>query len=168
MGTFFHGRRPKIGVVMLVMACVLMVGWIRSHIANDRLLIWLGWSDMHLGSRNGSIELDYITSVSGEWMGSGRIVRWNSSRLTPNRVQHNPLESFDEKWQMTYGGFDFASARYKGASGKMFRWRRTVVPYWSIVTPLTLFSSYLLLSKSRMAKPSTESSRRHISAPKIF
>lgn len=32
MGDFFKGRRRKTGLVTLVMACVLMVAWLRSHV----------------------------------------------------------------------------------------------------------------------------------------
>ncbi len=32
-----------------------------------------------------------------------------------------------------------------------------LIPYWSLVLPLTLLSAWLLLSKPRQTKPSTES-----------
>jgi len=45
MREFFHGWRRKIGVVTLVMACVLMVGWVRSPETCDLLCpakwLWL-------------------------------------------------------------------------------------------------------------------------------
>jgi hypothetical protein len=63
MHTFFHGWRRSAGVVLLVVALVLMVGWIRSDIVFDQVVvagnlvisnsgclvwIWMGWHDPDL------------------------------------------------------------------------------------------------------------------------
>jgi hypothetical protein len=52
---------------------------------------------------------------------------------------------------------DFAySIQSSGAgSGRMKTLARLLVPYWAIVSPLTLLSAYLLLSKPRPSKPKT-------------
>ncbi len=39
MGDFFHGGRRKIGIVTLMMACVLTVGWVRSLCLKDEVCI---------------------------------------------------------------------------------------------------------------------------------
>jgi len=52
MGKFFKGWRWKIGVLTLVMACVLMGGWMRSFVATD---VWFA-STSRIASLNGNFE----------------------------------------------------------------------------------------------------------------
>ncbi len=41
MGEFFKGWRRKAGLVTLAMACVLMIGWMRSLAVTDVFSIWI-------------------------------------------------------------------------------------------------------------------------------
>src|SRR5689334_20227541 len=59
MLTFFHGWRRKMGAAALVMACVLMAGWLRSQIAIDVFAIT---DDVAIGSADSSLMIQISRS----------------------------------------------------------------------------------------------------------
>jgi len=70
MLTFFHGWRPKMGVVTLLLACVLGIGWVRSLLITDDVLVWSyedadvnGGGQYRLRSHNQILELFHRHSV---------------------------------------------------------------------------------------------------------
>jgi hypothetical protein len=105
MSEFFDGWRRKLGTVTLMMACVLMTGWLRGRFGcDDNASIFVG-------------ESTYVGVV-----------------LCPYEILFHKFKQFPES--------------------NMAPTRETVlliVPYWSVVNPLTLLSAYLLLSKPRPA-----------------
>lgn len=54
---FFNGWRRKAGVVMLVVACVLMVAWVRTTVMSDQLLLSIGGRTYSIGSLRGGFFL---------------------------------------------------------------------------------------------------------------
>lgn len=67
MGTFFKPLRRKFGVVTLGLACVLMVGWVRSLSAEDRIDLW---NDTWLTSSRGPVSWE----------------RWNFVHMSPEEA----------------------------------------------------------------------------------
>ena len=146
MGEFFKGWRRKIGVVTLLMALVLMIGWVRSHTIQDELLIRIG-NRFEYSFRSSPYGLQWSGRRSNGFQpptdGSEGIKYeiWRFIALD----QYPNLFWFEREWQWDFFGFHFG----EGTNPVLPRYREHywMVPYWSITIPLTLLSCWLLLSK---------------------
>ena len=156
MGEFFHGWRRKVGVLTLLLACMFAVGWMRSPRIIDSIRFP---AQMHAKESLVSVTIDSLISSSHSifWVRSDegsadispteeidlgpRYPKWNTSS------EHPELFHSQFKWRWRVCGFgigDFDVERHEGS------WETcAIIPYWSIVIPLTVLSAWLLLSKSR-------------------
>ena len=143
------------GIGALAVACVFMIGWVRSIIFWDEITFispwWQGFNTVHTDG-NGII----WHRVTGE--GVGYIPGWLSGRSeTP--VSDPYFSSVAEiSWLHQLWFLDFGVWMWKGQLGVRAQFIR--IPYWSIVIPLTLLSAWLLLSKPRQPiKPKVSQKR---------
>jgi len=156
MREFFQGWRKRVGCATLVMALVFTAAWMRSYDWPSEYQIIGDPSDPRdpppsqwLSSRNGGLS-------------------WNGCFKTPDGIpkfayhSENGIIVVDEcvftHWK--FAGFEFKSSAATPPdtdnAADVSDWegyRMAVLPYWSIVLPLTLLSAYLLLVKPRVAKP---------------
>ncbi len=123
VGEFFKGWRRKAGLVTLAMACVLMVGWMRSYLIIDAVSLGAVKQGQSLMSKGGRLGL------TDQWFYDKDQLYWKSFTIAQARIMF-PI----------HGGPDI---------------RFWVVPYWSLVLPLTLLSAWLILAKPRKAKAAT-------------
>jgi len=138
MGGFKPWRR-KIGVLTLVMACVFAAGWVRSLSVLNFLHRSAGLvSYMEFESSNGN--LVWWSTSKHEFANPPRLT-WSIGDL---QYRFQFIEDRHVRWSLKIWGFRI---------GEAYRRKVWVIPYWSIVIPLTLISAYLLLSKPRVAKP---------------
>jgi hypothetical protein len=167
MGQYFQGWRRKIGVASLATACVFMVGWIRSFGVDDYLNAWAGRQSVGLKHY---YNLWSLVSADGTLF-LGRI--WYQSPDAAE-IDDGERDYRYPQWSVSYDS-EFPNGDLR------FIWHlcgfgvyercpndpnngglRLLIPYWSIVIPLTLLSAYLLLSKPRQsiqqkpAEPITE------------
>lgn len=136
MGDYFKPLRRKIGVVTLGIACLFVVGWVRSCGSNDWLRLVLRedkWS-LSITSESGLAEVRFDETC---WNCESE---FDSTALRPGKTSYR-WWTFKFFWR----GADV------GANGGIVIY--ALLPYWSIVTPLTLMSSWLLLSRPRAPKP---------------
>jgi hypothetical protein len=150
--TYFKPLRRKVGIATLVLACVCAVGWVRSLSATDAILIPIGDASQDDDTTQG-----FWSSDSGlNW---GKFL-WPRVRSpvdfeSYNHRQRNEwgvpayFQSVDIVWQWRFCGFGIGFSRMTPMASV---W---VVPYWSVVGPLTLLSAWLLLSKPRQSMPRT-------------
>jgi len=139
MLTFFHGWRRKMGAATLVMACVFAGGWVRSHSFID-IANFPNGRPVSVVLRSGEGEL-VIAIVHEEIIGMKMLSMWMSAPADDiagfgRLMQHWTSRSGIEEW----------------ATIKLC-W---VLPYWSIIFPLSLLSAYLLLSKPQSCVSSSE------------
>ena len=140
MWTYFRPLRRKFGVASLMLACVLMVGWVRSRLYTDVVNFQIGHHEIGFISKDSSLGLATIrravpTSTLLPTIHSetfGRIADWYSAPGTPWRLNWY-------RW-----GFSSIVTNAGGESGNI-----RVAPYWPVVLPLALISAWLLLSKPR-------------------
>lgn len=155
MREFFKGWRQRIGLTTLLVACLFTVAWVRSVSMVDFIVLnpwksahWLlvsggqhwrivrGWSIVLLKQKkqidNRTIRSVNLIENSDPW--SGNAFDWYSENASEFALLRNP---FDE--------------------GSVL----PMIPYWSIVLPLTMLSAWLLLSKPRPVKPSTQPPESH-------
>ena len=133
MGDFFKGWRRKIGVVSLVMACVFMGGWVRSFVFGD----YFQWN-CGCCSTNGNLLITPpdLSEIHWEWP------EWSVTNVSAAE-EESTLNEMPWKWRfMGFGDGEFSI--FFGAKIRVI-----LLPYWSLVIPLTLISAFLLLIKPR-------------------
>lgn len=155
MKEFFRGWKRKVGCLTLTMACVAMVGWVRSFIVAD-------FVHLPFKSEPGTNIVSAISTNSG-------VVDlcWFSKPIElpgPTVAIPTPTQPIEETFSLST-----ADELFKDRSTGAFteetddRLPKMVVPivtrpmsqlvptlriaYWSIVIPLTLISAWLLLKK---------------------
>ena len=135
MGEFFKLWRRKFGVVTLVTACVFMGGWVRSYTTTDILRVCTG------KKRVDEFNSDFSRLA---W------VRWENYQSIPafySSEEANELDLFHcygIPCQSHWCEFKYGSEKYEHGSFTRVMW---MIPYWSVIVPLTLISFWLLLSK---------------------
>ncbi len=155
MTDVFAGWRRKFGMMTLLMALVGMAGWVRSGLRVDFVWFPTATFGYSFESLHGLVRLTRGTPVA-----SGMPVQFGSESLrlpphlkfddTGNPLPFDPWEKLDIEWQSNWFAFSFGTAMIKGSIAKI---EMCLIPYWSIVVPLTVLSAYLLLTKPRKATP---------------
>jgi hypothetical protein len=140
MGGFFKSWRRKTGCVTLLMASMFATGWIRSLFVTDSLQLPSRLSlPKFLPKLVSSSDQSVVICFPARPNDDGRFLpSWIVDRFSSNSefFNHNYTD-----WPWRSCGF---------AIGKTTEQVRIfVIPYGSIVVPLTLLSSHLLLIKSR-------------------
>jgi hypothetical protein len=157
---FFRGWRRKAGLVTLMMALLLGVVWLRSSLITDRITIATAPQNAYsLVSDRGRFSWHGL-AMTRRKDGSYHLavpLGWESLYHSSDIDWIKDLEdSADEQftWRRKFGGFIFG--RTKGFFTDAYSF--AVLPYWSLVLPLTLLSAWLLLIMPRPAKSAKESS----------
>jgi hypothetical protein len=150
MGVFFKPWRRKFGVLMLVLACVFMGGWVRSLSIYDSAMIsngdqsyhqlmsspnWIGWTLIRC--TKGSIPVT-IRSQYGWRSGDACNLLNSQDPYTPFCMIYCHLESKGK-------GFNHVKSNEVNP--------HLIVPYFLITIPLTLLSAFLLLTKPHQSTP---------------
>jgi hypothetical protein len=164
MGEFFHGWRRKTGCLALVIACVLMVGWIRTYFITDWVRAPFGKTTcIYADSFRSSLIFGSIQQASDfRWRSfpssEGVIYSWNDQTRTAlsfngfggGAVDESPNDPTREcdMWSCPVRLFGCAVYLRSAITSNRVT-LGVVIPYWSIVLPLTLISAWLLLSKPR-------------------
>jgi len=141
MGDFFRGSRRKIGCTTLLVALILMVGWVRSFARWD--VIELNSWPRRVGiasSFNGDL-LFYLASVNAR-----EILFWPSVSLGPSFISKEAFLKSSDVVTVTWR-WDWAAFHLTDRMHGDVRYQMLIVPYWCVVPPLTLFSAVLLFSK---------------------
>ena len=145
MGGFLKPWRRKIGVVTLLMACAIGAAWVRSLSVIDGISFATG------------IEMTESVVSAGGFVSLQTKCDRETVQTTFERNTIPLPDGFDGfnhpamKWRWRCCGFGVGEIPAEVYDGAMITMR--VIPYWSIVIPLTALSASLLLSKSRPATP---------------
>ena len=141
MTELFRGWRRKAGVLTLVLSCVFMGGWLRSQICSD--LVSFGGRE---GQRFYCLRT-YRNCLVWETAESefDKMVRpgW-SFVIGLLQIDDQFGNLGDYRWRRNWYEFDFGEKYFEQTCLQRTYWS---VPYWSIVSPLTVISFWLLLPK---------------------
>lgn len=141
MVEFFRGWRRKIGVLMLVLACAFMAGWVRSSSLQDVVTFQSGThAAEYIISLNGKLVLERLQTGGP----SKTDLKWFTNKLP---IRFGSLDSPEVRWQYKWNGFGKGEMPVDLISGT--RTSLWTIPYWAITTPLTLLSIWFLLSRPR-------------------
>ena len=143
MGDYLKPLRRKIGVLTLVMACVMMGMWGRSTDTTDTFLIaggGMGKGSYSLISTREGLCWDYQLPVSyiGKQQRLWRTLECKEYFSTTNTI-----------WRWRQAGFAYCEHHLFPTDDSICSDCYFIVPYWSIVSPLTVLAAWLLLSKPR-------------------
>ena len=144
MREFFRGWRRKIGVVALVMACVFMAGWVRSHSSDDSLSQNDKSGLNTVYSRCGRLEFERFIPGFGDRAPGGLGISIHSYSAC-GQVPSDITADSEMSWRWACAGFHIGQGQYK----EIFKHRTFIIPYWFIVLPLTALSAFLILPKPR-------------------
>lgn len=133
MGEFFRGWRRKMGVVTLVMTVALTGLWVRCETIHDGISFPIFDRQHAIYAVDGQIVWMEMPQSGGIWL----LASEDSAIMT------EIIMDIEKKWDAIIEISDY----------QKYRFRRLAVPAWSIVTPLTLLSAYLLLIPSRKQSP---------------
>lgn len=156
MGSYFKPLRRKIGVLTLILACVLAGEWIRCRSFVDEFTF--GGSEgancnCLTCQRNGLIWSRYTFH---EFFPTAPF--FTSRPIVEDFGTDDPLEGYDVyviDWRWKIGGFDFTGYHHADRPDSVSQF--WIIPYWSIVIPLTVLSAGLLLSKPRQRRKTVQS-----------
>ena len=141
MREFFRGRRRKIGVVTLVLACMLAAGLMRTSAVHDMLHTKIANTHYRLLSNDAILRLTRYTTDD-----PADPLIWQSRPAATGR----PTDVVDEapirwNWHLCWYGFEFGYGDFRQGSVPV---AVASIPYW-LAIPLSLLSAWLLLSKPR-------------------
>jgi hypothetical protein len=150
MGDFFKPWRRKIGVLTLGLACVLMAVWLKTS----------------FGDRDWCLQVPQFPILHHFWIAHEGL-GWRTQEQSGDAkdslefklrwiVSINKRSDFINRPKLNgevVGGFRFDETTTELPTGGRYTTRIWIVPYWSIVSPLTLISIWLLLSKPRKSTP---------------
>ena len=141
MREFFRGWRRNLGLVTLVIALVLMAGWIRSEAIGDDITFRIGKCGTEIRS-----EKSHITAImtwardEGRWLPENE---WTTG--------FSPDGKSESMWERA--GFLPNMWVHNDAGSTISTQRLLMFPYWLLVSSFSLLSGYLLLVKPRSAIP---------------
>jgi hypothetical protein len=136
MGDFKPLRR-KLGLITLLLACVLLAGWVGSQLRLIGVQTGNSKSTFSVVSMSGRVYFMNLNIPGG--------FHFTSSDITKPL---QPWEGFKDVERAHFAGFEFGVGNHKKAAG--VKMGLLILPYWSIVIPLALLSAWLLLSKPRV------------------
>jgi hypothetical protein len=138
MREFFRGWKRKIGAAALAMTCVFAMGWLRSFANYDRKFFQI---DDHR----------FLLIFSSNSCFGTTITIQSDIRLPPD------VPKIDLRFVGFSMSAEFGTNYFAGPTGQVFH---VAIPYWLIVTPLTLISAWCLLSKPP-SKPTAQPESGH-------
>lgn len=167
MSEFFYGWRRKAGCVLLVMACVVCMGWARSIEHLDAVSITVHRVEYRVASIYGKLSFIRNTPLHDDHTEELQSVRWISETLSegawffPNEAGVMTLLDnwdinfgYDLLWRWDWGGLSFGSGVNQKDQAEVYDF-----PYFMFAVPLTILSAYLILwpGKRKAAKPTQNS-----------
>ena len=139
MGEFFTGWRRKISLIMLAMASMFMAGWVRSFTYCDHVLFASrGRTEQTLALLDGLIIWGADDDVSDPL---SSYPEWETDSSLFIR------EMFFNRFKIDWQWYGLGSCNHHYNDGSLAKiW---LIPCWFFISPLTVVSAFLLLSKPR-------------------
>lgn len=156
MQELFGDWKRKLGIALLLLACVFAGGWIRGLYYLE-FVAWSGrmwgYSQLLLGSSDEGIELRVIKPQNRQldasiWLRIDSTIVESIAHVKNQRTPR-PERYRDDPPSFHWG---FCGFMIDATSFSSDRLCNLVVPYWAIVCPLTIASACLLIYKPRHQK----------------
>lgn len=155
MYDYFKPLRRRIGVFTLLLAYLFAGGWSQHLVIPAAFGIAIRVSDgafERFMSKDSILVWDSIRSSSPLYVpNNGGIGVWNDPARTSITVLETDDDTQEWQWHFRWGGLKTGEFRSRRIPSLMMSTRR--IPYWPIVTSLTLISVWLLFSKPRPKLP---------------
>lgn len=152
MSEYFKPLSRRVGVVALMIACLLMMGWLRSYRQFDDIEVGFGITSYGASSMGGGI--DFYRFTFGDVADT---FEWPSLDIASNALSVNrndtvdPWGSHQIEWRWDWMGFHIGEANVVGSGQRARHDQDCMVPYWAMVLPMTVLSALLLLRKRTLS-----------------
>ena len=144
MWEFIRGWKRKVGIVTLLMACVVMVEWIRSMTNSTQFSIR---TEKHacVGIRSANQVFGFFY-----WRFNDPSMNWDAYGHVEFVVYPFAEQPGLKNWPDGISRWRIGDFGWQDSSiGPNHRMVEFIAPHWCIAVPLTLISLWLLLSKPR-------------------
>ena len=143
MRVFFKGWKRKAGIATLALTCLITVGWMRSIVVADFLAYPLNQTPLlEVASNSQSIGWKIQPDAGSD-------LSWD--RLDWASLPAEPVSWWEANFHWVWRQYGFGVADgIEHTSGVLPNFEPSTIvvfPYWSLILPLTMLSSYLLLSQ---------------------
>lgn len=168
MREFFKGWRRKLGCGLLMMACALMVMWLRSRsLSEDAFLPFGQQATLQLISRNSTLTVRKFVSrfrAATAKAGPDRILLLGVYPPTQRSTGHVAFSADETNrlqlgtpyaWTFKICGIGLATFQDNDLPVRVAIY---TIPYWSMVLPLTFLSAWLILWKPKKHREDSSSS----------
>lgn len=140
MHEFFHGWRRKAGVASLGVACVLMVGWVRTRVLQEGLSLRISDQLFYsIASHDGTL---HLVRASYTPPFTDARFKWFSMPRSDNDQHITQMPASRWRWKVA----EFGVVDLDRPEGEFTFW---IVPFWFPTGLLTVLSTYLILWKPR-------------------
>ena len=112
MREFFSGWRRKVGVVALMLACVLMAGWVRSFTIAEGVAIPIG-TKMSASLVSNDSSLVWLTQDGGDFLMFPHFTSRRFSEID-DRIFENPFFQWLWKWRCFGFGASVEGSKHIG------------------------------------------------------
>lgn len=148
MGGFFKGWRRSMGVATLLLACLLLSGWLRTATFDDTASIRIGNSHFVFTFASGLCRLTHYRNIPVASFEPPP--QWKSSPTTMNGPMHEPIDwaAVKWKWHLSGWGFEFGL----GAIDRIVSTMTFAIPLWTGFPLVGVAASLLILTP----RPSTQ------------
>ena len=148
MGEFFKPSRRKLGLLTLLMALVIMAGWVRSSISRDWIAFDVGKHWVVFGSDSQRLYCMVDYSKNKKDGATWKVPSFGTAVISKNdSLAPASLDDSSRSWSWYWLGFSIWQKTY----WDFYQSTLYVIPYLSVVIPLTLASAFLLLTKPRQS-----------------
>lgn len=130
---------------MLLMAILFAGAWCRSQYQVDIITVEGGSTRQTLASTGGRFVWDQRRNGALGRRGTARYSMSIQIDLSDkvDKSRFGYLNDWSINWRRKWWGFEFGEARQMSGTHAVFR----IIPYWSLVLPMTLLSAFLILWK---------------------
>ena len=153
MVNLFSGWRTRFGLSTLIIALIFMCGWVRSFFYTEGFAIPSRTAAASLSvwsNQDGLCWIKELCSENPEHFKDNQSFQWGSRRHS-GRSLLDEFGTTRTKWL----GFEVFDVSYRhlnlrsDPSGDRVQLIAWVIPYWSLILPLSVVSAYLLLTTPR-------------------
>lgn len=145
MPAYFKPFRRKLGVVVLLVTLVALIEWVRSFYVMDVIMFVANKANHSLISETHGLT----------WLSTGLTDEEYEEAIEESDLPFAVVFDFPQKFDLrgwtlksSWLGFEKYERKYRKETIDLVQ----IIPYWSVVTPLTLLSVWLMLSKPRFVK----------------
>lgn len=153
MANCFNRSRMHNGVFTLILACLLIFGWVRSESVTDCVFICWTRYDVEVKAHSGQLSVQFDLNAPLEYESKPEF-EWRSVRFAERQGLETHREESDSSFRRWRFNFRYQAilVEWVHPGPRMFRILQLTIPFWFIIVLPIALSFWLLLANSSPAK----------------